>query len=1327
MAIKIKFDVAGMPEEPTFVLASQLGEKYGQLSDISDVVINGNFQDTDTITFTAHKNDNLWDEIKDFKLVWCREWDKWFQAHVTYTDDEGVFKNVELKGLGESETSQLMVVGYEINTSEDFERTGYIPSILYDPVDQEHSILHRLFKIAPHYTIAHCDASIAHLQRSFSFSSTDLFSALQDIATEVDMYVKFNNGTGEDGMPIRSVSFYDLEDRCLECGYRGLINGTCPECGSSYIDYGYGTDTTICVSTEDIADNVTIDGDEDSMKNCFRLLGGDDLFNATIQSYLPDGSGFYWYITPEQMEDMPPELSAKIAEYKQLYRYYNNEYHVELPAATVSAINALATKYASKFTFDTDFSNIIGFPALNKGIYEITDLSIYLSDGMLPNETSIETTAAKEAAKLTSATMSPIAVPDSSYTSVSTINNAALGLAKAMVNPNYKVKVASGSYSGTVWTGTFELTSYYDENDTATTSTIMATVSSNFKTYLSQRLDKILADTPIEDNSVVTLFKMSNANFTTALGKYNLTSLKYLQEACQSCMDILIENNVSNPDIWINELSDLYNDLYVPYRQKYSILSAAITERAQEVNNVNLINDTLFEERAKIQDTLNMKNFLGSELWKMLFVYRRDETYQNSNYISEGLSTTELFRHVEQFMEVAISEVHRAAVIKKTITANLKNLLVIDEFKPLADQFEVGNFIRAKIEDEIYKFRLLSYQINYEDLSNIDVEFSTVINTYDSADIKKTLDGASSMATSYNATIHQVEDGKKLNNIVETWFEDGLAMTQMKLLNNADNQNMVYDEHGMLMRRLNDLTDEYDPIQMKWINSTLAITDDNWDTTKAVFGKFVYRDPVTGEYIDAYGVNGETVVGRLILGEYLGIYNTNATMKFDKDGLTVVNDHNIININPGGTSLMTIQQLDDNGEVINTPFELFADGQLNLSQQMDGLSSRITQTATSLTTQINNVESGLSSQIQQTASSLTTQIQDTESGLQSQITQNANNIQLLTTETNSLDGRLGSAELSISPENIVSTVTSGDGFNSTMRSVIAQNADSIRLQASNITWKSNYSEMSSNGTLICNAGYIGSWGISTSGLGSWAVLDYNKSRLTEYIYSPYHTNTESGVYISSRIEPFDSSYGTLYIANSASEMTNTSRSYFYNGYEMGMSRGAIYTYNSTRGWIVKSSYVNAWDASIDRGFSITKLGTYNVRYDGTKKLEFGYSAAYFAPYFDFYGQHHIRFIAGDNSSTSAFKMSDVDGTASSILDYKTDETLHVNAPLYTGSIDVTGDVTASGNVNCKDLVMSGTFTTWGNAGFHGNVYLGSTNLNNKIADFESRISALEGA
>ena len=115
MAINIKFDLAGNPEPPTIILANRNGNKLGQLNVNEDSIeLTSRLNDASEFTFTLNKYINeeinyLWDKVVDFKLVYCKEWDCWFEITVELDETTETVKTVFCTQLGQAELSQLML------------------------------------------------------------------------------------------------------------------------------------------------------------------------------------------------------------------------------------------------------------------------------------------------------------------------------------------------------------------------------------------------------------------------------------------------------------------------------------------------------------------------------------------------------------------------------------------------------------------------------------------------------------------------------------------------------------------------------------------------------------------------------------------------------------------------------------------------------------------------------------------------------------------------------------------------------------------------------------------------------------------------------------------------------------------------------------------------------------------------------------------------------------------------------------------------------------------------------------------------------------------
>lgn len=877
-------------------------------------------------------NNKFWEQIKDFKLAWAREWNILFEVYVELNEADETIKNISAKSLGEVELSQIKLYNIEINTETDIEREDYEPTIIFDEGNAETSLLNRIMEKAPHYRIRHVDSSIANLQRTFEFNNTTIYDAFQRIAEEVDCLFVIRCYLDADGKVVREINVYDLESNCLECNHRGEFSDVCPECGSKNIKVGYGEDTTIFVSTENLANNITYSTDEGSVKNCFRLEAGDDLMTATLVNCNPNGSGYIWYVSDDMKEDMSEELVKRLNEYDEIYDYYYREHKMEIEATVLNAYNALVEKYQ---VFTTDYkkvsSPITGYPALMQELYNTIDFYLYLNNSLMPSVEISRTTAALQAAKLNTANLSPVAVQNVDICSSATATSAVLAMAKTLIDSRYQVKVKESLLDELTWAGSFTVTSYSDEEDTATTGTIYVNITGNYEEFVKQKIEKVLSKSNDEATDIVSLFKLDEVQFKNELKKYSLVRLTSFNDCCQSCLDLLIEQGIADKETWANKDPDLYRDLYTPYYNKLRWIQEEIKVREAEISVIIGVYDkdgdlsthglqTLLEdERSLIQDTLDFEKYLGEELWLEFVSYRREDTYQNNNYISDGLNNAELFQHALEFIETAKKEIFKSATLQHSISATLKNLLVMKEFSPIVDHFEIGNWLRCKVDGKLNLLRLLSYEINFNDLDNLSVTFSDVKMVKDGvSDVESILNQASSMATSYGAVTRQASKGKKSNEQLNDWVNKGLALTKMKIIDSADNQNITWDSHGLLCKEYLPITDSYDEKQLKLINRGLYLTDDNWLTSRAGIGNFAFYNPETGKFEEAYGVIADTLVGNLVLSEKVGVYNTKNSITMGENGVIITTDNTGVHTNQMAFTIQR-KELDANGKEIITP------------------------------------------------------------------------------------------------------------------------------------------------------------------------------------------------------------------------------------------------------------------------------------------------------------------------------------------------------------------------------------------------------------------------
>ena len=929
-------DTSGNVEDISFVLAKKNGDKLGNITNVDNIVTKHSMKEASEFIFAAHKKIGnsiikCWNDIKDFKLVWIPEWDMWYEITVEVNEKDENIKNFSGKTLGEAELSQIMLYGIEINTETDIAREDYkIPTTFYNPDHPEASLMDRLLTDkAPHYRVKHIDKSLMNLQRTFTFDDTSIYDALQEVSEELDCLFIFGCGSDENGKPERTISVYDLEANCVDCGNRDTFVHKCPKCGSTNIILGYGEYTNVFISRDNLADEITYSVDTDSVKNCMKLEAGDDLMTAAIRSCNPNGTDYIYYFPDETREEMSPELQEKLKSYDTLYEKYQSDYNFTINDSFVTNYNALVNKYKTyeENLKDTEIKNpIVGYPKLMRIYFDTIDMVQLLRNKLMPPVDKPDNNAKSQGEYLMSNLPSSASTTSLKNLSVSTADNIMVMLAQSIVKGVFKVTVTNTTLSNNVWKGKFNLENYADKDDKFTSQFVSININENYESYVKQRIDSILARSDENYYDIVGLFKQDMTVFKSQLKKYCLNTLQIFQKCCQSCIDMMVQQGISSnstSSIYGINTKVLYENVYIPYYNKMNAIQDEIKVREDELytvegkyNNQNqLVQDGIQIEIERIitevQDALNFKNYIGIDLYKEFSSFIRMDKFSNDNYISDGLNNTDLMKNAIEFITVATKELFKSASLQHSITGTIKNFLRMKEFEPVTNNFKNGNWICVGIDDKVYQLRIIEYEIDFSDTQNISVTFSDVVSAPDGmTDLESILSNSSKMATSYNGVTRQSTINTNFKNKMNEMIAKGLSMTNTKIVSNADNQDITWDEHGLLCREYDDIISDYTDSQLKIINHGIYITDDNWKTARAGIGNFIYYDPKDKTYKESYGVIADTLVSNLILTSEVGIYNEEKSIEMAKDGI-------IVTTNTMNKNVFTIRKeiTDDEGNI----------------------------------------------------------------------------------------------------------------------------------------------------------------------------------------------------------------------------------------------------------------------------------------------------------------------------------------------------------------------------------------------------------------------------
>lgn len=636
---------------------------------------------------------------------------------------------------------------------------------------------------------------------------------------------------------------------------------------------------------------------------------------SAIIAQNPNGSDYIYYLPDYMLEDMPEELVEKIQKYNQLYDYYQNTAYIDLDVNSINAvIDTFAEQYNNQYKNDKRElklidTTLIGYPNLMLAYYEAEDLYYYVSSGMMPVTGSIDAIdATSEAKKLTLENLNPLALPSvHDQTSIQTIESALRNYCKVYAKSGYvkitpvttdlteEAELDANDNSYKLWTGYIKVSNYSDENDikyagaNGVVDNIDNVIPMTIKVYdeydawMKQKILKSIASDDEDGNNVYEILEYiiydkfsyeieedKVESFKNAIKLYSLARVKSFADAFQTALDVLTEAGQTE------------HSLYAIYYRKMIECQKRVDGLSEVLLVVEDFISQLEGQKTDIQKELNLREYLGEDLYKIFSMYRREDEYSNSNFISDNLNDFEVFDMAKQFFTEALKEIKKAATPQHTISANLYNLLEIEEFAPLVNKFKLGNWLRIRVDDEIYRLRLISWSGSSDDDANINVEFSDV--TYAPgvlSDFQSLMSKTQSMATSYSYIQKQADKTEKTTSKMNDWMRDGLNSALINIKNN-NNEEVTIDNHGILARAFNPDIGEYSPEQVRITGNSIVMTEDNWQTASVGLGKstFVHYDKDADAWIaeEDFGVQARSINSGHIMGtEIVGgeIYSDN--------------------------------------------------------------------------------------------------------------------------------------------------------------------------------------------------------------------------------------------------------------------------------------------------------------------------------------------------------------------------------------------------------------------------------------------------------------------
>lgn len=358
----------------------------------------------------------------------------------------------------------------------------------------------------------------------------------------------------------------------------------------------------------------------------------------------------------------------------------------------------------------------------------------------------------------------------------------------------------------------------------------------------------------------------------------------------------LVNAAINNTNIALSEKQSMLEDEQNKIQTNYS-------ERIDQIN---------------AECALETTSIFTTELRNELMTHIKPTDYVDEYMlVTESMTYPQRFEKAKELMERAKSQLVKISSGKKTYSVDTRSFLFNKHFKHFSEQLCAGAIIYVETKKDIMEqLHLTGIDINFDDKSTS----FTLGNKYDRSDLKALYEdtlGQHSKSFSelkYIASI--IEDQQKELDYQRNWVADLRTLTLDNVLTSED-QAIEINNRGLIGRKRQVNADGswkedkngnplFELEQVKLINNTLVFTEDNWNTASTAVGKIAVGYDDKGNVKYSYGINGQVLIGELILGNNLVLTGTSAGIKIkDSSGNNVFYADENGNLNLTGNIVAT--------------------------------------------------------------------------------------------------------------------------------------------------------------------------------------------------------------------------------------------------------------------------------------------------------------------------------------------------------------------------------------------------------------------------------------
>lgn len=780
------------------------------------------------------------DGIKEYKLCTAKSLE--YSLSTKYLDDF----YVNTGEIGSIEVTYAEDVLGDINKIE--------LVTLYNPSNPQLSLLHLVLEKAYGWSIGHVDKSLQTLNRQFEIDRESIYDFLMnEVCEKFNCYIVFdtiNNtiniyaesltakfiGDGVTNTFVISPPFLDVNTVSVD-GYKTTLWSYNNISGELVLEDTPGVglivevvdgsmsewETDVLVSFENLAQEININYDADSIKTVLNVSYGDGYDIREVNLGLPYLTDLSYYYTEDWMGK---DLYDAYTTYMQKNNNAQSEYSenaqkiLELQEEIINLKNRLSLVYSMDSSVNPD----------TVGTYYV------ISGGEYPNYTYYEVSLPQEynANKIYYKIDGANVTEDKISTLYSAIRKYFVAIHQ-QVEPEIKdIATKDGTYE--------ELLQELTETN-----------AFNFVLYEFNALKYALVSSTSSEDATIAVRAFLDVIWNE-LGATPLEQLFMLPY--KEVQSINAEAGYADP-------KSNYYWFYYPVTIMIDSLNAAIDNRQKEIIALEESVTTYQNSNAEITNGLLVsENFTEEQLVRLNAFLREDELILNDIVETDLDDIKGSFKVKQDAMESGRIELQKLCQPQLQFTMSMANIYALPEFEPIVKQFQLGRVIRVALRpDYIKQSRLMQVNINFDDFSDFSCEFGELTNLRSQSDIhadllSNAITAGKSVATNSSYWTRGADKATSTDLKIQQGLLD--ANTQIKAIDGT--QGVVIDKYGIKLQKIDQSTGEVDPHQTWMTNNMILMSDDGFKTSRSAIGQ------LTVEGNEYYGLIAEMMLSGYIEG-----------------------------------------------------------------------------------------------------------------------------------------------------------------------------------------------------------------------------------------------------------------------------------------------------------------------------------------------------------------------------------------------------------------------------------------------------------------------------